>query len=78
MMERKRNRLHYAIAISIIVLGLGFEWYILAPKWGWKTMIWWLPFIALVFWGSHVGLSFFIPVMNRRVIPFFVRILDRW
>ena len=77
-MGRKRNRFYYAIAIGIIALGLGLEWYWSAPKWGWKAMLLWLPFIALVFWGSHVGLSFLIPMLNRRVMPHVIRLLDRW
>jgi len=74
----KSDGFDYGIAIGIIALALGLEWYLLAPEWEWKTMLWWLPFIALAYWGAHVGLSFVVDLMNRRVVPHIVRLLDRW
>lgn len=78
MVKKKKLGLYISITIiSILVtLTLGLEGYLMAPSWGWKAMFVWVPFIALVFWGSHIVVSYLIDAMNRWVIPHIIRLLD--
>lgn len=79
-MIKKMKTGHY-IAISavfiIAVLTLGLEGYLMSPVLGWKAMLVWIPFTALAFWGSFILISFLVNLMNNRVIPHIIRLLEK-
>ena len=81
-MRRSRNWILYTIlagtVVSSAVLIVWFEWYLITPKYGWYSLIFWLPFSALSFWASYVVCSLLCDVTTKWVVLPIVRLLDKW
>ena len=77
----KKTRVGYYVAIVVVfviaVFTLGLEGYLMAPVWGWRAMLVWVPLTALAFWGSWVATSFLVGAMNKWVIPHIIRLLEK-
>lgn len=78
MIKKKGKGFYVAVVVvfAISVLILGLEGYLMAPVWGWKAMLVWVPFTALTFRGSFIPVSFLVDAMNRWVIPRIIQFLE--
>ena len=80
-MRRSKNWILYTILAGTVVsavLIVWFEWYLMTDKYGWYSLIFWIPFSALSFWVSHVVCSFLVDVTTKWVVPPIARLLDKW